>query len=69
MDQVLLPLVIGLDETWDTEGSHGPVRFPQSGAGSEKKCFMKLCLYHSGIQPNITVIFWVTGKGIVYFYN
>ena len=36
VDQVPLPLVIGLDDNWDTKGSHGPVFSSQSGAGSEK---------------------------------
>ena len=30
------PLVIGLDDTWDTKGSHVPLCFSQPGAGSEK---------------------------------
>ena len=34
---MILPLVIGLDDTWDTKGSHRPVCFPQLGAGSEKR--------------------------------
>ena len=36
VDQVPLPLVIGLDDNWDTKGSHGPVCFSQPGAGSGK---------------------------------
>ena len=68
MDQVPLPVVIGLDETWDTKGGHGPVRFSQTGAGSEKSFYsIKLCFYQHGIQPNITVIFWETGSGILDF--
>ena len=37
MDQVTPPLVIFLDYTWDTKGSHGPVCFPHPGAGSGGK--------------------------------
>ena len=62
-----LPLVICLDDTWDTKVSHGPVCFSQPGAGSEKHCSIKICFYQRGIQPNITVIFWGTGRGIVDF--
>ena len=67
MEQVLLYLMIGLDDNWDTKGSHIPVCFSQPGAGSEKKCSIKPCLFQSGIQPNITVIFWVTWRVIVDF--
>ena len=37
MDQGPLPHMIGLDGTWDTKGSHGPVCFHQPGVSSEKK--------------------------------
>ena len=68
MDQVPLLIVIGVDENWDTKGSHGHVCFYHPGAGSDTIfCSVKLCLYQHGIQPNITVIIWVTGKGIVDF--
>ena len=68
MDQLTLPIVIGLDDTWDTKGSLGPVCFSQPGAGSEKSvCYIKLCFCQRGIQPNTTVIFWGTGRGIVDF--
>ena len=54
--------MIGLDETWDTKGSHGLVCFSQTGAGSENNvCSIKLYLYQRVIQPNITVIFGGTG--------
>ena len=36
LEQVPLPLVIGIDDTWDTKGSHGPVCFYQPYYGSEK---------------------------------
>ena len=36
MDQVPLPLIIVIDETWDTKGSHEPLYFSHPGAGSEK---------------------------------
>ena len=36
MEQVSLPLVIGLNENWNKKGNHGPVCFSQPGAGSEK---------------------------------
>ena len=68
MDQVTLPLVIDLDDTYYTIGSHGHVCFSQPGAGSEKNvCSIKLCFCKRGIKPNITVLFWGTGRGIVFF--
>ena len=68
MDQVPPPLVICLDYNWYTEVSHGPVCFSHPGAGSgEKKCNIKLCFCHRGIQPNIAVIFWGTGRSIANF--
>ena len=58
MDQVPPPLVICLDYTLYTKGSYGPVCFSHPGAGSgERKCNIKLCFRHRGIQPNIAVIF------------
>ena len=36
MDQVPLPIVIGIDETWEKKGSHGTVCFSHPGAGYEK---------------------------------
>ena len=33
------PLVIGLDDTWDTKDSHGHVRVSHTGSGSENKKF------------------------------
>ena len=66
MHQVPLPLVIGLDYNWDTNGSHGYVCFTQPGAGSEKNiCSIKLCFCQHGVQPNVKVIFWGAGRGIV----
>ena len=42
--------------------------FSQPGDGSGKKiCSLKLFFYQCGIKPNITVIFWGTGRGIVDF--
>ena len=68
MDQVLPPFVIFLDYTWDKKGIRGPVCFPPPGAGSgEKKCNIKLCFFHRGIQPNIAVVFWGTGRSIANF--
>ena len=65
-----LPIVIGLNETWDTKGIHEPVCFSQLGAGSEKSvCSIKLCFYQRIKQPNITVIFGGTGGSIVDFYK
>ena len=70
MDQVPLPPVIDLDDTWDTKGSHRHVCFSQPGASSEKNvCSVKFCFCKRGIQPNITIIFWVTGRGVLYFYK
>ena len=37
MDQVPPPLVICLDDTWDTKDSHGPVCVSRPGVGSWKK--------------------------------
>ena len=37
VDQVPPPLVIYLDYTWYTKGSHGPACFSHPGAGSGKK--------------------------------
>ena len=64
------PFVTGFGDTWDTKGSHGPVCFSQPGAGSGKRvCSIKLCFCQRVIQPNITVIFGGTGRGIVDFYK
>ena len=39
--------------------------FSQPGAGAGKSvCSIKLSFCQLGIQPNITVIFWGTGRGI-----
>ena len=39
--------------------------FYHTGAGSEKSfCSIKLCFYQRGIQPNISFIFWGTGRSI-----
>ena len=63
-----VPIVIGLDDTWDKEGSYGPVCFSHPGAGSEKRfCSIKLYFCQRKIQPNITVTLWGTGKGIIDF--
>ena len=68
MDKVPLPRVIVLYDTWDKKFSHGPVCFYQPGDGSEKRfCSIKLCFRQNGIQPNIAVIFWGTGRGVVDF--
>ena len=49
--------------------SHGPMCFPQPGAGTRKSfCSSKLFFCQSGIQTNIAVMFWATGRGMVYFY-
>ena len=70
MDQVPLPFVFVLDKTRDIKGIHGYVCFSQLGSGSENRfCSITLCLCQRGIQPNITVVFWGTGKGIVDFYK
>ena len=54
-----LPIVIGLDDTWYTKGSHGPVCFFQPLTGSGKSvCSIKLYLFQRGILPNSKVIFW-----------
>ena len=67
MDQVPLPLVIGLGDTWDTKGNHRPVCLTQTVAGSGFFCFVKLCFRQRVIQPNIAVIWQVTVRGIADF--
>ena len=61
-------LVIGLYDTWDTKGSHGPVCFSHPGSGFDFFP-IKLFFYQRGLQPNTEVIFWGTGRGIVDFYK
>ena len=36
MDQVPLPLVIGIDDNWDKKGRHGNELVSQPGAGFDK---------------------------------
>ena len=63
-----LPSLIGIDETWDTKGIHGPVCFYYPGAGFEKIfCHIKLCFHQNGIQPNISANFQEKGRGITDF--
>ena len=58
MDQVPLHPVIGIDYTWDTTCSHGPMYFPHPGAGSEEIfCSIKLYCRQHVIKPKIAVIF------------
>ena len=58
--------MIGLDDTWDIKGIHGPVCFSQPGAGSEKSfCYIKLCFRQRGIQPKIAFIFRGKWRSIV----
>ena len=66
VDQVPPPLVIRLDDNWDTIGRNRHVRVSQSGDGSNKHfCFVKLCFCKNIIKPNIAFIFWVTEMGII----
>ena len=59
MYQVTPPLVIGLDEAWDTKGIHGYVRVYHKGDGHDKHfCSIKLLLRQRGIQSKIAFIFW-----------
>ena len=59
--------MIGLDYSWDTKGSHVTVCFYHPGEGSETSvCSIKICFCQIGIQPNISVIFGRTGRGVVY---
>ena len=63
MHQVPLPILIVLDETWDTKCIHVPVCFSQPGAGSEISfSSIKLCFYQSGIKPNIVKRFSAIGS-------
>ena len=62
------PFVIFIHGIWDTKGRHGPVCLSQPGYGSEKSvCSIKICFFKRGTQPNITVVFEGTERGIVYF--
>ena len=67
MDQVPLPIVIVLDDTWDTRGSHGPVCYSQPGDGSENIFSVKLLFFQRGIKPNFAVNFGGTVRVIVDF--
>ena len=68
MDQVPLSLVIGLDDTWYTKGSHVSVFFFQPVTGAGKSiCSIKFYLCQRRIRPNITVIFWGTERGTLDF--
>ena len=67
VDKVPLPILIGIYDTCDTKGIHIPVcLFPRQVLVLTKKS-IKLCFCQRGIQPNITLIFWGTGRGIVDF--
>ena len=63
------PLVIGLDDTWDTKGRYGPVRFFPAMCWLCFFASIKICFYQSGMKPNIEVIFWGTWRGILAFYK
>ena len=67
MDQFILPLVIGIDETWDTTGIHGPVSLSQQVLVLTKKSPIKLQFCQHGIQQHISVIFGGTRKIIIDF--
>ena len=68
MGKVPPPLVIVLDDTWDTKGRNGHERVSQPGAVSDKHfCSIKLYFHNNGIQSKTEVIFWETGMGITYF--
>ena len=68
VEQVPHPLVIFLDDTWDTKGIHVPVCFPLLGAGSGgEKSFIRICFRQRLIQENIAVIFQGTGRSIADF--
>ena len=56
------PLVICLDDNWDTKGNHGPVCFAHPGAGSGETNSIKLCFRQYRIQPKIALIFWGIGS-------
>ena len=62
------PLVIVLDDTWDTKVRNEHERVSQPGYGSDKHfCSIKLCLHNNGINSKTRVICWGTGMGITYF--
>ena len=64
VDQVPLPLVLGLDSTWADEGS-GPVCVSQPSSSSDKRfCTIQVLFRQRGEQPDIAVIFRGTGKKI-----
>ena len=65
VDQVKLPLVIGLEGNCNTKGSHGNLCVSHTGSGSDKHyCSVRIRFRHRGMQPNISVIFQVTVKNI-----
>ena len=68
VEQVPPPLLICLDDTWDTTGSHKPVCFSHPGAGSGGRS-IKICFCQRGIQPKIAVIFLGTARSIEDFIN
>ena len=64
VDQVPLPLVLGLDHTWTDEG-RGPVCVSQPEASSDKRfCTIQVLFRMRGEQPDIAVIFRGTGQRI-----
>ena len=68
VDQVPPPLVIRLDDNWDTIGRNRHVRVSQSVDGSNKHfCSVILWLHQRRIQLNILIIFWRTGMRITHF--
>ena len=63
-----LPVLIVLDDTWYKKVIHGPVCVYHPGDGYYKHvCSIKLVFRRHGIQPQVAVIFWVTGKIIMDF--
>ena len=57
VDQVPHPIVIGLDDTRDTQGGYVPVCMSRLGAGADKIfCSIQTCFRQQGRQPKIVVI-------------
>ena len=64
MDHWPLPLVVGLEKTWDEKGKK-VIAVSQPAAGLEKRqCSMQATFFPTGVQPKILVIFHGTGKRI-----
>ena len=63
-DQGTLPIVVGLDKTWEEKGKK-VISVSHPGAGLDKRqCSIHITFRPRGVQPKIAVIFCGTGKRI-----